>query len=73
MKRIGIVSGSIVSGWYIYDKIEKERNYRLNTFIEQYCAPDNSGKKVCIVGAGVIGITSAYELLNNGYDVTVVE
>lgn len=29
-------------------------------------------KKVVIIGAGVIGLTTAHELLNQGYDVTIV-
>ena len=31
------------------------------------------GKKVVILGSGVAGLTSAYELTNAGYDVTVLE
>ncbi len=32
-----------------------------------------SGKKVVILGAGIAGLVSAYELLKAGYDVTVLE
>ncbi len=32
-----------------------------------------AGKKVVILGSGVAGLTSAYELSNAGYDVTVLE
>src|ERR1700733_4446142 len=31
------------------------------------------GKKVIVLGTGVAGLTSAYELSNAGYDVTVLE
>jgi D-amino-acid dehydrogenase len=31
------------------------------------------GKKVIIVGAGVVGLASAYRLANTGYEVTIVE
>lgn len=33
----------------------------------------HSGKKVVIVGAGVVGLASAYRLANAGYEVTIVE
>ena len=32
-----------------------------------------NGKKVVVLGAGVAGLTSAYELSKAGYDVTVIE
>jgi len=34
---------------------------------------DGGGRKVVVLGAGVAGLTSAYELSKAGYDVTVVE
>jgi monoamine oxidase len=34
---------------------------------------DGGGKKVVVLGAGVAGLTSAYELSKAGYDVTVIE
>ena len=30
-------------------------------------------KKIAVIGAGVTGVTTAYKLLNNGYNVTVFE
>ena len=32
-----------------------------------------TGKRVVVLGTGVAGLTSAYELSNAGYDVTVLE
>ncbi|MEP5762741.1 MAG: FAD-dependent oxidoreductase, partial [Litoreibacter sp.] len=37
------------------------------------CWKDIPMKKIAVIGAGVTGVTTAYALLNRGYDVTVFD
>ncbi len=65
----GATLGSIVG----YDKLSKHFNYKNNIFLNSKEAdkfmskchpfPDTYKKTVCIVGAGVVGVASAYKLL----------
>lgn len=75
-------TGTMVASTALYFTIQKNSDLKTNIFVDQNekkkfppnTSPDGQREKVVIVGGGVIGITSAYFLLQSQkYDVVLVE
>lgn len=86
MKKIvgSIVFGATtIGGIFTYEKISKNLNFKNNIFLnykdaekfktKQHSFPDSVKRTVCIVGAGVVGIATAYHLLAEGCNVILIE
>ncbi len=72
-----------VGGIVTYDKLSKMQNFNSNLFLKykdaekfkakQHPFPDSYKRTVCVIGAGVVGVASAYQLLAEGCNVILIE
>jgi heterodisulfide reductase subunit A-like polyferredoxin len=73
----------VFASTYGYDALSKHLSFKENLFLtakqsekfkqKNHPFPDSCKRTVCIVGAGVVGVASAYTLLTEGCNVILVE